>query len=72
MRTDAHHPDPDGFYEAWLDALAGLDAEGAADFNARLVLLLANQIESPQAILDCIAEARRTGPGPPVAIEPRT
>ena len=61
MRTDAHHPDPDGFHEAWLDALAGLDAERAADFNARLVLLLANQIESPDAILACIAEALRTG-----------
>ena len=61
MRTDAHHPDPDGFYEAWLDALAGLDAESAADLNARLVLLLANQVESPQVLLDCIAEAARTG-----------
>jgi protein tyrosine phosphatase len=61
MRTDAHHPDPDGFYEAWLDALAGLDAERAADLNARLVLLLANQVESPQVLLDCIAEAARTG-----------
>ena len=27
MRTDAHHPDPDSFYEAWLDALAGLDKD---------------------------------------------
>jgi hypothetical protein len=60
MRTEARHPDPDGFYEAWLDALAGLDAEQAADFNARLVLLLANQVDDPQAILDCVAEAKST------------
>lgn len=61
MRTDAHHPDPDGFHEAWLDALADLDAERAADLNARLVLLLANQVESPEVLLACIAEAKATG-----------
>ena len=36
--------DPDGFYEAWVAAHEGLSDEESADLDARLVLLLANQV----------------------------
>ena len=43
MITEPHIPDPDGFYAAWIGAHEGLTEAQSADFNARLVLLLANQ-----------------------------
>ncbi|MFO1349672.1 MAG: DUF2783 domain-containing protein [Gammaproteobacteria bacterium] len=59
MNTQTPHiPDPDGFYEALVDAHAGLsDAESAA-LNARLLLLLANQIGDQTVLLACIDAAR--------------
>jgi len=58
MRTDPNIPDPDGFYAALVAAHEGLsDAESAA-LNARLVLLLANQVGDRQVLADCIAAAR--------------
>jgi hypothetical protein len=59
MRTDARIPDPDGFYEALLAAHEGLGDEASNDLNARLVLLLANQVGEQQVLLECLAEARR-------------
>jgi hypothetical protein len=51
--------DPDGFYELLLDAHRGLDAAQSAELNARLILLLANQI-GDRAVLDaCVAAAAR-------------
>ncbi|HEX2543156.1 MAG TPA: DUF2783 domain-containing protein [Caldimonas sp.] len=58
MRTDARIPDPDGFYEALLAAHEGLGDDASNDLNARLVLLLANQVADQQVLLECIAEAR--------------
>jgi hypothetical protein len=63
MRTDANIPDPDGFYEAWIAAHDGLSDEESNDLDARLVLLLANQVGDQAVLLACIAEARR-GNGP--------
>ena len=60
MNTEPAIPDPDGFYEAWADALQGLGDDACADLNARLVLLLANQIGDQKVLLDCIAAARAT------------
>lgn len=58
MRTDPNIPDPDGFYAALVAAHEGLsDAESAA-LNARLVLLLANQVGDRQVLADCIAAAQ--------------
>ena len=51
MKTEPNIADPDGFYEAWVAAHEGLSDAESADLDARLVLLLANQ-------LDCIAAAR--------------
>ena len=58
MKTDLHIPDPDGFYEAWVAAHEGLSESESADLDARLVLLLANQVGDMQVLLDCIAAAR--------------
>ena len=61
MITEPHIPDPDGFYAAWVDAIEGLSESQGADFNARLVLLLANQCGDQSVLLDCIAAARESG-----------
>lgn len=64
MKTDPHIPDGDGFYEAWLDAHAGLSEAESGELDARLVLLLANQIGDQRTLLDCVAAARAArGPG---------
>ena len=61
MNSAPNIPDPDGFYEAWLNAHEGLpDAESAA-LDARLVLLLANQLGDQPLLLECIAAARVAG-----------
>lgn len=59
MKTAANIPDPDGFYEAWVAAHHGLSEAASADLDARLVLLLANQVGDQQVLLDCIAEAKK-------------
>jgi hypothetical protein len=58
MKTHANIPDADGFYEAWITAHAGLSDADSSDLDARLVLLLANQIGDQSVLLACIAEAR--------------
>jgi hypothetical protein len=58
MKTDLHISDPDGFYEAWVATHEGLSESESADLDARLVLLLANQVGDMQVLLDCIAAAR--------------
>ncbi|MGZ8259642.1 MAG: DUF2783 domain-containing protein [Caldimonas sp.] len=58
MRTDPNIPDPDGFYEAWIAAHEGLSDAESTDLDARLVMLLANQIGSQEVLLECIAAAR--------------
>jgi hypothetical protein len=50
--------DPDGFYEALLDAHAGLSPEQSAAYNARLLLLLANQIGDAALLKRCIELAK--------------
>ena len=61
MITEPHIPDPDGFYAAWVSAVEGLTDAQSADFNARLVLLLANQCGDQAVLLDCIDAARDSG-----------
>ena len=58
MNTEPNIADPDGFYEAWVAAHEGLSDEQSGDLDARLVLLLANQIGDQQLLLACVAEAR--------------
>lgn len=58
MRTTLQFQDADAFYEQLLDAHAGLSREDAELLNARLILLLANQIGDTRVLAECIAAAR--------------
>ncbi len=60
MKTDSQFEDADRFYEQLLDAHQGLSAEQSALLNARLILLLANQIGDTQVLEECIRAARAT------------
>jgi hypothetical protein len=52
--------DPDGFYEYWLDAHAGLSEEQSARLNAALVLLLANRVGDMETLRTCVDDAARS------------
>ena len=58
LNTDANLEAPDDFYEALLDAHQGLSDEQSHDLNARLVLLLANQIGRLDVLKEALAAAR--------------
>ena len=49
---------PDDFYQALIEAHAGLTDEQSATLNARLVLLLANQIGDLNTLRQAITAAR--------------
>lgn len=58
MKTTLHLQDADTFYEQLLDAHAGLDREQSELLNARLILLLANQIGNREVLAACVQAAR--------------
>ncbi|MBX3588550.1 MAG: DUF2783 domain-containing protein [Ramlibacter sp.] len=58
MRTALHLQDADTFYEQLLDAHEGLTREQSELLNARLILLLANQVGDARVLSDCIAAAK--------------
>lgn len=58
MKTTLHFQDADTFYEQLLDAHAGLDREQSELLNARLILLLANQIGNSEVLAACVRAAR--------------
>ena len=62
MKTQLNFQDPDSFYEQLLDAHQELDAEQSAMLNARLVLILANQVGDAKVLKECV-EAARQNPG---------
>jgi hypothetical protein len=57
--------DPDGLFEALVEAHRGLAPEASRRLDARLVLLLANQIGDCEVVKQAIAEAVRTAPAAP-------
>ncbi|MES2787894.1 MAG: DUF2783 domain-containing protein [Pseudomonadota bacterium] len=59
MKTEPNLPDADLFYEQLLDAHEGLTQEQSQLLNARLILLLANQVGDSQVLKACIAAARQ-------------
>ena len=61
MKTNLNLQDADGFYEQLLDAHQGLSDPQSALLNARLILLLANQVGDAKVLKDCV-EAARTAP----------
>ena len=50
----------DDFYAALMAAHEGLSLEDSAKLNARLVLLLANQVADPETLKKVLAAARKT------------
>ena len=58
MRSDLNIADPDAFYEALIAAHEGLSDEQSNLLNARLILLLANQVGDMASLRACIAAAR--------------
>lgn len=59
MKTNLYLQDADSFYEQLLDAHEGLTKEQSDLFQARLILLLANQVGDAKVLRDCIEAARQ-------------
>ena len=59
MKTTLNLQDADGFYEQLLDAHQGLSEEQSALLNARLILLLANQVGDARVLKECVEAASR-------------
>lgn len=57
MKTAQNFQDADGFYELLLDAHAGLTPEQSQLLNARLILLLANQVGDAKVLRECVDAA---------------
>ena len=64
--TEPNLERPDDFYEALLAAHQGLTPDQSHDLNARLVLLLANQIGRLDVLTAAFAAARANLEGKPV------
>ena len=60
MKQTPHLQDADAFYEQLLDAHQGLSREASEALNARLILILANQIGDARVLFECIAAAAET------------
>ena len=61
MKTALQLQDADGFYEQLLDAHQGLSPQQSELLNARLILLLANQVGDALLLQQCL-DAARTPP----------
>lgn len=58
MKTALHLQDADSFYEQLLDAHQDLSPQQSQLLNARLILLLANQIGDAKVLKECIDAAK--------------
>ena len=58
MKITLNLQDADGFYEQLLDAHQGLTEEQSALLNARLILLLANQVGDAKVLKECVEAAK--------------
>ncbi|HEX2545875.1 MAG TPA: DUF2783 domain-containing protein [Ramlibacter sp.] len=58
MKTVLNQQDADAFYEQLLDAHQGLTEQQSTLLNARLILLLANQVGDARALAECLEAAR--------------
>ena len=65
MKTSLFFQDADLFYEQLLDAHAGLTRAQSELFNARLILLLANQVGDAGVLEECVKAAATA---PPVGV----
>jgi len=57
MKTQINISEPDDFYDLLLSSHSNLNPIQSADFNSRLLFLLANQIGDMNVLRDCIAAA---------------
>lgn len=69
MKTNPNLSDADGFYEQLMDAHTGLSPEQSELLNARLILLLANQIGDAKVLGECIEAARKVPARCPPKVE---
>ena len=58
LDTSPRLDDPDGLYEALVEAHRDLDPTASRRLDARLILLLANHIGSVAVVREAIAAAR--------------
>ena len=58
MKTTLNFQDADTFYEQLLDAHSGLSPDDSQLLNARLILLLANQIGDARVLREYIEAAK--------------
>ncbi len=57
--TDPNIPNPDSFYNELIEAHEGLADDESAALNARLILVLANQIGNREVLSQAIAAAKK-------------
>ena len=60
LDTNPRFSDPDAAFRAIIEAYRGLSDEACADLNARLVLILANQVGDLDVLREAIALAKAT------------
>lgn len=58
LNTEPNIASPDDFYEALINVHCGLAPEQSALLNAKLILLLANQIGDLAVLREALAKAR--------------
>jgi len=61
LNTQPNIARPDDFYQALIEAHAGLSEAQSAALNARLILLLANQVGDLETLKEAIAAAQAAG-----------
>ena len=64
LRTEPRLDDPDGLFEALVEAHRGLEGEAARRLDARIILVLANHIGSVAVVRQAIAAAAAIGDRP--------
>lgn len=70
MKTTPNFQDADAFYESLLDAHQGLSREQSELLNARLILIMANQLGDSALLQACIAAASQAiAPGTAQPVE---
>lgn len=64
IRSEPAIDDPDSFYAALIDLHAGLSQEESNKINAKLILMMANQIGDRDVLDDMLAYLREQRPTP--------
>jgi hypothetical protein len=62
LDTSPRLDDPDGLFEALVEAHQGLDPTASRELDARIILLLANHIGQVSVVREAIAAARAVAP----------